>query len=73
MINDVPTSISLSTLTLPFILSIKLLHILSPRPVPCLFIYSCSSSFENFWKSLSIFSLEIPVPESTIFIFKYTL
>jgi hypothetical protein len=55
---------SLSTLTNPPIFSIICLHMLSPRPVPYLFIPWVSESLLKLWKSFPIFSKLIPAPES---------
>ena len=70
---QVPTPTSLSTVILPPIYSTRFLHILSPIPVPYLFISSCSSNLLNLIKSFSIFYFEIPLPESVILITSLTL
>ena len=70
IINDVPTPILLLTLTLPPIFSMMFLQIERPRPVPPLFKWEFSYSFEKLIKSLEIPSSLMPRPVSIMLIWK---
>ena len=64
IMNSVPIFYLLYTLTVPPIFSIIFLHIDKPSPVPYVFLFEFSSSFE---KSINNFSRpyeDIPTPES---------
>ena len=67
-LNFDPTPSSLSTLTLPPILSTISLQILSPSPLPCGFDFLCSSRLPKFMNRLSILSAGIPHPKSWTYI-----
>ncbi len=68
-----PWLILLWTDTLPPICSIILLQMLNPSPVPCKFIWECSSNFPNSMNKFFKFYSEMPTPWSfiSILIFAY--
>ena len=63
-----PSSVSISTYP-PKALMISL-QMLSPRPTPCLLCYCVSFNLLKFMNNLSLFSAEIPHPESLNVIWK---
>ena len=66
-----PTPTLLWTLTDPPICSISCRHMLSPRPVPRILTFECSSSLPKLMNSLSKFSGDIPMPLSSISILNF--
>ena len=72
ILNSVPSPMTLEQLILPPIYCTIFLQILSPSPVPLLFICSFSVSFPKSMNNLSIPSGDIPTPVSLTLISKFT-